>query len=183
LTATAVHPVLAYVPNGLSFLRVLLTPLIVAGILNGLYQRALILCVIAGVTDALDGWLARRWGVDSAFGMVLDPMADKVMQVAVFVALGLERLVPLWLVMLVFGRDLLIVGMAAILLITGRRGEFPPSLWGKLSTIIQVGAAVFVLGQLGAPLEPFGLALTAIATAWSGLHYCWRMGSWLVRGA
>jgi cardiolipin synthase len=155
-----------------------LTPLIVAGILNGYYSRALALCFVAGVTDALDGWLARRLGVESAFGMALDPIADKVMQVSVFVAMGLERLVPIWLVLLVFGRDLLILVMAAVLLITGRRGDFPPSLWGKISTIIQIGTAVIILAQLGDPLEPFGKAMTAVATAWSGIHYCWRTARW-----
>jgi cardiolipin synthase (CMP-forming) len=170
---------LTYLPNGLSVLRILMTPLIVAAILNGLYDRALVLCLIAGWTDAFDGWTARWLNAESSFGMVLDPIADKIMQVGVFLALGIAGLVPVWIVVIVFGRDLLIVAMAALFLLTGRRGEFPPSIWGKISTILQIAAAAFVLGRVGAPWEPLSLSLTVIATLWSGWHYTWRALRWI----
>ena len=156
-----------------------MTPLIVAAILNGLYDRALVLCFIAGWTDAFDGWTARWLNAESKFGLVLDPLADKVMQVGVFLALGVVGLVPVWLVVIVFGRDLLIVAMAAIFLMSGRKAEFPPSIWGKISTIIQIATAVFVLGRVGLPMEPMSLAATAVATVWSGAHYCWRAFRWV----
>ena len=170
---------MSYLPNALSVLRILMTPLIVIAIFHGLYDRALTLCLIAGWTDAFDGWTARWLGVESKVGRVLDPLADKVMQVGVFLALGITGLVPVWVVVIVFGRDLLIVALAAIFLITGRKGDFPPSIWGKISTIIQIATAAFVLGRVAAPWEPFGLAMTAVATTWSGLHYCWRALEWL----
>jgi cardiolipin synthase (CMP-forming) len=170
---------LHYLPNALSFLRILMTPLIVAAIFNGLYDRALVLCLIAGWTDAFDGWTARWLKVESKFGQVLDPVADKVMQVGVFLALGITGLAPVWVVVIVFGRDLLIIAMATLFLISGRRGEFPPSIWGKISTIIQIATAAFVLGRVAAPWEPFGLAMTAVTTVWSGLHYCWRALVWI----
>ena len=169
---------LTYLPNALSILRILMTPLIAAAILNHLYDRALVLCLIAGWSDAFDGWTARWLNAESKFGMVLDPLADKAMQVGVFLALGLVGLVPVWLVAVVFGRDLLILAMAAIFLLSGRRGDFPPSIWGKISTIIQIAAAAFVLGRVGEPMEPLSLAATAVATVWSGLHYCWRALRW-----
>lgn len=170
-----------YLPNALSLTRILMTPLIVIAIFNGLYDRALALCLIAGWTDAFDGWTARWLKAESKTGMVLDPIADKILQVGVFLALGITGLAPVWIVVIVFGRDLLIVAMAALFLITGRKGEFPPSLWGKISTIIQLATAAFVLGRVAAPWEPFGLAMTAVATTWSGIHYCWRAFLWLRR--
>lgn len=168
-----------HLPNAISLLRILMTPLVIMGIRSGYYDRALVLAFIAAWTDAFDGWAARHFRVESSVGKVLDPLADKVLQVGVFLALGMEGVVPVWLVSVVFGRDLLILAFAAIFLLTGRHKRFEPTLWGKVSTILQLAAVVLVLARAGAPLEPLALSLTAVATVFSGFHYGWRALEWM----
>jgi cardiolipin synthase len=159
--------------------RIALTPLIGLAVLEGAFPKALALCIGAGLTDALDGILARRWNAESRLGLFLDPLADKLMQGTVFLALGLSGAVPAWLVWLILGRDLMLVGFAGLLWMAGIRASFPPTIWGKLSTVFQVLAALFVLARMGAPLEPLALSLTAVVTAFSGLHYLARGTAWV----
>jgi cardiolipin synthase len=159
--------------------RIGLTPLVVSGILRGEYSWAFFWCFAAGITDLFDGAVARRFGAESRLGMVLDPAADKILQVSVFVALGMAGAVPVSIVALVFGRDLLLVTGALFFRMTGRRLTFPPTIWGKLSTVIQILAASAILGRFGAPLEPLLVSLVAVMTGFSGLHYAARAVSWL----
>lgn len=168
-----------HVPNLLTLLRIALTPLIGLAVLEGGFPKALALCIAAGLTDALDGILARRWNAESRLGLFLDPVADKLMQGVVFVALGLNGAVPAWIVWLILGRDLLLVLFAGLLWMAGIRASFPPTIWGKLSTVLQVFTAFFVLARMGAPLEPFALSLTAVVTAFSGAHYLARGMAWV----
>src|SRR5207249_4351789 len=133
---------------------------------------------IAAVTDAFDGLLARRLGVESAFGQMLDPIADKVLLSSVFVALAMIAAIPWWLAWLMLGRDALILLFAAgVLLFTKTRRTFPPSLWGKLSTIVQMGFVVTVvldLAGFGLPIRFLGW-VTAAFTVVSALDYA-RVG-------
>lgn len=168
-----------WLPNLLTLLRIALTPLVVLAILRDEFSWAFLWCFVAGITDLFDGALARRFGAESRFGMLLDPAADKILQVSVFIALGLVGAVPFSIVYLVFGRDLMLVFGALFFRLTGRRVTFPPTIWGKLSTVIQIFAAVAILGRFGAPLEPFAVSLVAVATAFSGLHYVARAIPWL----
>lgn len=157
----------------------MLTPFVAASIVGGDYRKALILLVAAGVTDGLDGFLARRFRWFSRLGAYLDPLADKLLLVVVYVCLGMTGLAPIWLVAIVFGRDFLILAFAGTMIATVGRREFPPSIWGKLSTTFQIVAGValvtsrafpsFLMQRLGLWLIP----LTAAATLWSGLHYAW----------
>jgi cardiolipin synthase len=170
---------LLYPPNLLSLARIALAPLAVAAILRYDYEQAVGLFLVAAVSDALDG---DNWVTE--LGTFLDPIADKLLLVAVYVALGVIELVPRWLVAVVLGRDLLILlCSAAILLFTGRR-NFRPSLWGKLSTVCQVLAAVAALAggifAHGAVRAAAGALVwvAAAATVSSGLDYArlgWRM--------
>jgi cardiolipin synthase (CMP-forming) len=166
------------IPNALSLSRLALTPFSVHAVLAGEYRTALALFFIAAVTDILDGPLARRFGCTTRLGTYLDPIADKAMLSATYLAAGIAGLVPGWLVALIFGRDFLILALASAALLFTRHRDFPPSVWGKLSTAVQTLVGVLVvLGRafpaLRLPPGPL-LAATAATTAWSGLHYLWR---------
>ena len=167
------------IPNLLSVVRAALTPLAVSTILRYDYEQALGVFVVAGITDALDGHLARKYDWRTSAGAWLDPIADKVLLVAVYVALGIVSGVPRWLAAMVVGRDVLILlASAAIMLASGRR-RFPPSVWGKISTTLQMATAVAVIAAGVVSPSQFQRLVaalvwtTAAATAWSGLHYGW----------
>jgi len=144
-------------------------------------------CLAAGMTDALDGLAARRLHLQTRLGTYLDPIADKLLLSAAYLALGISGAVPWWLVILIFARDLAILAMAGAALAFTAYREFPPSVWGKISTLLQLLAAgaTLVKGSIGAgwpPLEPF-FWLAAAATLWSGAGYVWRGASMALRGA
>jgi|SRR6185437_9083535 len=168
------------IANGMTALRIALAPFVIWAIVAGRHRLALILFFFAAITDVLDGALARRFHLESRVGAYLDPIADKLLMSGVFVAFAIARIVPLWFVALVLGRDLYILCAAAILMRTTNVRNFPPSIWGKASTFVQICTAVVWMARnmLG------GSALDALAwgmlwpcgaiTLWSGLHYTWR---------
>lgn len=167
------------IPNLLSLARAALTPLAVSTILRYDYEQALGVFALAGITDALDGHLARKYGWRTAAGAWLDPVADKVLLVSVYLALGAASGLPRWLVAMVVGRDVLILlASGAIMLATGRR-SFQPSLWGKISTIFQMTTAVAVIAGGVFPVSQLRwlaavlVWVTAASTLWSGAHYGW----------
>ena len=163
-------------PNLVTLLRLLLAPFVAADILNGNYRRAIALFFFAGLTDVIDGLLARRMGESSRTGAYLDPIADKILLSVIYVALGLAEAIPWWMVAVVFGRDVLILGMAAYGLLFTKIRKFPPSVWGKLSTFVQIFAAMAVVAERvgsGVPATSF-LWVMVVTTAWSGIHYGWR---------
>jgi cardiolipin synthase (CMP-forming) len=154
----------------------MLAPWIASDILHDRFGRAIILLFAAGFTDVIDGFLARRLGVSTRVGAYLDPIADKTLLVAIYLALGAARAIPWWMVALVFGRDLLILAMAGYGLVFTKVRAFPPSVWGKVSTLLQIAAALVVMGdRVGIP-TPVALALWLMVagTIWSGVHYAWR---------
>jgi cardiolipin synthase len=163
-------------PNLVTLLRFLLTPFVALSILHGSYTRAIVLCFIAGLTDVIDGLLARRLGESTEGGAYLDPIADKILLSVIYLSLGLAHAIPWWMVALVFGRDILILGMAIYGLAFTAIRKFPPSVWGKLSTFFQISAALMVMcarAGFWAP-EQLALWLMVTATLWSGVHYAWR---------
>ncbi len=177
-----------HIPNLLTALRLALTPFALWAILEGDYRRALVILAVAGATDALDGLAARSLHAYSRLGAYLDPIADKLLLSGSYVALGLHGTVPMWMLWLVLGRDLLILILVAIALLFTSRREFPPSLWGKISTFCQILAAVVALLSGAFPdwrLRPTLLLwIAAAATAWSGLDYLWQgVGVWRTRKA
>ena len=167
-------------PNLLTLARVVLTPLVAVLILRGSYGPALAWLAVAGVTDGLDGLVARRFGWSSRAGALLDPVADKVLLVTVYIAMAIAELVPGWLVILVVGRDVLILACAGLAFLFTNVRSFPPSRWGKLSTLIQMLTGVLVIGSRAVgstSLVAYAavmIVVTAVATAWSGLDYGWR---------
>ncbi|MGA2834938.1 MAG: CDP-alcohol phosphatidyltransferase family protein [Terracidiphilus sp.] len=173
-------------PNALTLLRICLAPFLVAAILNGQYLLGFCLFVAAGLTDALDGLLARLLKQRSVLGEYLDPVADKLLLSTLFLVLLHKGLMPTTVTVLVFGRDVGILVVAAILYAAAGRREFSPSLLGKANTVAQVAAvAAVLLQQLTSAQWVVAFRLVALdatigLTVASGLHYAWlaarRMG-------
>jgi cardiolipin synthase (CMP-forming) len=166
-------------PNLLSLLRLALAPYVFVLVGTRRFQAALVLFAVAALTDGLDGYLARRCRWRTRLGVFLDPAADKVLLDTIYLGLAFADVLPFWLAWLVLGRDVLIVlaAVAGLLLTTCR--QFPPSVWGKLSTGIQIltaacglAASIFIFNGLYTLLACL-VWLTAAATAWSGVHYAW----------
>ena len=166
-------------PNLLTLLRICLMPFLVAAVLEGRYQISFILFLVAGLTDALDGALARLLQQRTVLGHYLDPVADKLLLSTLFIVLTHKALIPTTVTALVFGRDLGILVVAALLYAAVGWREFSPSVFGKANTLAQVTAiAVVLLHQLtGATwvvvLRAFALYATMALTVISGLHYAW----------
>lgn len=154
----------------------LLTPFVAWAILSGRYGEAILLCFAAGFSDILDGVFARRLHEVTSVGAYFDPIADKIMLSVIYISLGAAGAIPWWMVAVVFGRDLLILGMAAYALLCTRIRKFPPSVLGKISTFLQISAALVVMGAkygIPAPVE-LALWLMVAGTFASGFHYAWR---------
>lgn len=148
----AVTPILRHLPNFLTALRLFAAPLTAWLIHNDKDTAALCVFAFAGLSDALDGYLARRLSPGSRFGVYLDPAADKVLMLASFVTLTMIGAVPLWLTVLVIGRDLAIVLGVALAWIFSLPVQIAPLNIGKASTVVQVGfiGMVLLLLALGA---------------------------------
>lgn len=168
-----------WLPNLLTLVRFPLTPWVAVSILRGAHLEALVLLAAAGLTDGLDGWAARRMGAVTRLGAMLDPVADKFLLVTVYVSLGAAGLIPVWLVWMVVARDVLILAFAAAAMALGKARRFEPSVWGKLSTLVQIVTGVVVIAAqvfssaVLAWWSDILPALTAVTTAWSGIHYAW----------
>lgn len=138
------------VANQLTILRMLLIPAFALLVLYGYLGWALLVFVAAGVTDALDGLIARRAGQRTSLGAWLDPMADKLLLITTFIVLTLPGIeltnhLPLWLTVLVISRDVVIVGVVAIVNLAVGPRTFRPSLWGKLATATFIATSVLVM--------------------------------------
>jgi cardiolipin synthase len=144
------------------------------------FDLVLMVLIPAALTDWLDGYAARRLGVSGELGAYLDPAADKILLVVSFVSLGFVGQIPMWLVWLVLGRDVVIVTGIVLLWWLRDRKDFPPLLSGKISTFFQIVtvlvvllAAVFHIHSV-AILRQIGIILTALFTAFSGINYVRR---------
>ena len=167
-------------PNLFTLSRLVLTPFVIAAILDGRHGTALVLFAAAGFTDFLDGYAARRLKLATRAGEILDPIADKCLLSGVFLALAVANIVPRWAVWIIFGRDLAILaGSCVVLLLTTVR-RLPPSIWGKWSTFIQILTAVTWMARNAAPaavldrLSVLMLWPCLGLTIYSGLEYAWR---------
>jgi cardiolipin synthase len=137
------------IPNLFTMVRILMTPFILIALAHGRYLAGGWLFGAAAFTDLLDGAVARRFGGESKLGLYLDPIADKILLSSIYIGLAAGRAVPLWIVIVIFGRDLWILLLSWIALqFTGFR-NLAPSVWGKASTFIQVMTAVAVTAAYG----------------------------------
>jgi cardiolipin synthase len=170
---------LKHIPNLLSAARLALAPYICYLLGTRQFRTALVWFAVAGVSDGLDGWIARRYAAGSRLGALLDPVADKVLLSGSFLTLALIFAIPWSLMFIALGRDLLILLFAARALSTGQRREFPPSIWGKLSTAVQIAYVLLAVGR-EAGMVNSGLVVllgwaTAALTIYSGIDYARRV--------
>jgi cardiolipin synthase len=166
-----------HIPNLLSAARLALAPYLFVLLWRRQYTLALAFCLVAGLTDGLDGLLARRFQVSSRLGAYLDPAADKVLLSGAFLTLALDGAIERWLAVVVLGRDVMILlFVAGAFLLTPIR-SFPPSIWGKASTAAQIAFIGVLLAHLAGFTGVFLVVamkwLTASLAVWSGAHYAW----------
>lgn len=164
------------IPNTITVARIVLVPVIIYLILTHAFAAAFALFVLAGISDALDGFLAKHYHMDTELGAYLDPVADKALLVSIYVALGLTGQIPLWLVIAVVSRDILIVGGVVMAWIVGRPIAMRPLVVSKVNTAFQIGYASLVLADLAFDLFPdsvrsaFAMVVGALTIA-SALAY------------
>jgi cardiolipin synthase len=178
--------------NQLTLLRMLLIPAFIVLTVEGELGWALAVFAIAGVTDALDGVIARRSRQRTTLGAWLDPMADKLMLVSAFVVLtlpnlGLANKLPLWLTALVISRDVCIVITVAIVNLAIGRRTFRPTIFGKIATAVYIVTVSMAMlyNYLGyhSPLVTFCIYLSLAITLISGFHYVWHASRLLTEPA
>ncbi len=161
-------------------MRLLAAPVAALLLVHSDFREALGVVVFAGLTDWFDGFAARRLGTSGKLGVILDPLADKILLVVLFIALGAVLLLPGWMVALVIGRDVVIVAGAALLRALRNAGRFVPSTLGKVSTFFQIMLVLMVLLEAAFPnlvflwLEYAALVLCTLFTVLSGFQYVGR---------
>ncbi len=172
---------LRQLPNTISVVRILLVLPLVWAFAEENYQAALALVIIAGISDGVDGYLARRFGWGTRLGTVLDPIGDKVLLVSSFFMLGWLGQFPFWLVALVIGRDVVIVAGAVAYHLLIHHYEMAPTLTSKLNTLMQILLVTAVLVSEGVVVLPQAVLsgmvfLVLLTTLLSGLEYVWVWG-------
>lgn len=169
-----------YVSNQITFLRLVLIPFVILAILYGKYHTAFYLVLAAGLTDGIDGVLARRLGQQSTLGRYLDPLADKFLLNACLLALTVVKEIPLWLTILVLSRDVIILATALVLILTTTRGVPLPTRIGKATTVALVITVLLTLLKHVISMEAVhalqyvGIYVTAALTTVSGTQYAWQ---------
>jgi cardiolipin synthase (CMP-forming) len=164
------------IPNLITLGRILLVPIVVWAIASGTMWIAFVLFVVAGISDAVAGFLAKRFGMNTELGAYLDPLADKALIVSIYITLGINGDIPRWLVILVVSRDILIVGGIMLSWLVGNPLKIRPLLVSKLNTVAQILFACVVLGSLGFdiqadPLKLLLMGLVAVLTLLSVAAY------------
>lgn len=166
------------VPNTLTLLRILLTPLFAIFLIKHLWNFALLVFAIAAVSDAADGLVARLFRQRTTLGSFLDPAADKLLLITAFVTLAVQELIPSWLTVIVITRDVIILSGVALLTIIGRAFVPEPSILSKITTVAQLASVISVLltyhaprmNHIHAPLFWFTAGMTMV----SGFQYIYR---------
>ncbi len=154
------------VPNFITIARLLSVPLIVWLMIADRFFEATLLFILAGISDAADGFIAKRFGAASELGAYLDPIADKALLVSVFVTLGFKAVLPAWVVVLVVSRDLFIIGGILLAYVLGNPMAVKPLWVSKANTLAQILLIAFVLGERSgvAMLQPL-LTATVLVVA------------------
>lgn len=170
-----------YLPNVITLSRLFLVPVLILVLKQENYIAALIIFLVAGISDALDGYIAKRFNYVSQLGAVLDPLADKVLLVSAYIMLTMVGHIPFWLLLAVAFRDLLIIG--GYLAVTSVLGavQMNPSYLSKINTVMQIVLVLAILTEqaleLAYPqLMQLLVYIVFITTVVSGLHYIWLWG-------
>jgi cardiolipin synthase len=153
----------ASLPNLITIGRLVLTPAIIGMGIDARWGAAFLIFIVAGVSDALDGWLAKTYHLQSELGAVLDPLADKALIISIYVLLASVGILPAWLTILVVSRDALIVGGVLVAWFLSRPVKVRPHMSSKITTALQLGLAGFVLAG-----EAYGFRLEALESLMEG---------------
>ena len=165
-----------YVPNLLTLARIGLVPLLIVLLQDQQFLMSLIVFIVAGITDGLDGFIAKRFNAQTQLGAILDPLADKALLVSSFVMLSIMELIPFWLMVVVVFRDIIIVCGYLIMVLFFGSVKMQPLQVSKLNTVLQISFIVVVLASL-AGVDQLNLLFPAISYAvlissvWSGCAY------------
>jgi cardiolipin synthase len=164
------------IPNLITLARILLVPVVVWAIATGRIGLAFALFLAAAISDAVDGFLAKRFGMKTDLGAYLDPLADKVLIVSIYVALSIAGVIPLWIVILVVSRDFMIVGAIILSWLVDRPVAIRPHIISKVNTGAQILFACLVLASHGfefdiEPVLTLVMALVAVLTLLSVALY------------
>jgi cardiolipin synthase (CMP-forming) len=174
---------LSQLPNLITLSRIALAPVLILFLKDQDYLAALVVIVVAGLSDGLDGLIAKRFHATSRLGGILDPVADKILLISAYVMLTILDQVPFWLMLTVVFRDLLIVGGFLVFTLLVGSVHMRPSYLSKINTFVQILLVVLVLVVKAAELPWAGLVdamvyVVLATTTASGLHYLWI---WLVK--
>jgi cardiolipin synthase len=170
-------------PNTITLARLFLVPVLILVLKDENYRLALLVFLVAGISDALDGYIAKKFNFVSQFGAVLDPVADKLLLVSAYIMLSLIGHVPFWLVLVIVSRDLFIVG--GYVVVTSLMGAVTmnPSMLSKLNTLMQIVLVIAILadhaaGQNHQTILTSLVYIVLATTVASGIHYFWL---WIVK--
>ena len=169
------------IPNLITLGRILLVPVVVWAIMSNAMWFAFMLFLAAGVSDGVDGYLAKRFNMTTELGAYLDPLADKALIVSIYLTLGINGDIPRWLVILVVSRDILIVGGIMLSWLMGNPLKIKPLLVAKLTTVAQIAFACVVLGSLGFNYEVplFKLVLMGLVAVLTLLSIAAYLAEWV----
>jgi cardiolipin synthase (CMP-forming) len=164
------------IPNLITILRILLVPVTVWLLISEEFGLAFLVFIMAGISDGVDGYLARRLNMQSELGAYLDPLADKALLASVYGTLGIIKILPAWLVLMVVTRDILIIGGVLLAWLVNQPFTMKPLMVSKLNTVVQIAFAGFVLALLNTNLNPklpllLGALIVAGFTLVSGAYY------------
>lgn len=179
-------------PNLLTFARLVALPFLVDAILDGDHMQAFAIFFAMAVSDFVDGYLARHFGMASPLGALLDPIADKLFLVSTFIVFALRSTptnihIPLWLVLLTVGRDVLIVAVALVMALGLGIKSFPPTFLGKANTFAEISTVVAILmnniGRMPAWVADACFTATLLLTIASGVHYVFRASAAIAKAS
>jgi len=168
------------IPNIITLGRILAVPFIVWAIASNQMEIAFVIFILAGISDAVDGFLAKRFHMTSELGALLDPLADKALLVSIYMALGIWGAVPRWIVILVVSRDIMIVGAVIVSWLFGKPIPMKPLMVSKLNTVAQVVFAALVLASVGFGFNPtpYDLILMGLVTVFTLLSVSFYLVEW-----
>jgi cardiolipin synthase (CMP-forming) len=177
-------------PNFLTFARLASLPFLIMAILDGRHSVALAIFLAAAITDVVDGYVARRFGMSSPLGAWLDPIVDKFFLVSTFIVFALPTTptvlrIPIWLLVLTMFRDVFALVICLVMFLALGIKDFPPSILGKLTTFLEISTVVAILlvnvGRMPVVVATTCMQLVGVFATVSGLHYSWRIMARLPR--
>ena len=169
------------IPNLITLARIILVPIVVWAITSGEMRVAFVLFLAAGISDAVDGFIAKRFHMASELGAYLDPLADKALIVSIYVSLGIAGALPRWLIILVVSRDIMIVSGFMLSWLIGKPMPVKPLPVSKLNTVAQIVLATLALAEqaFGFTAGPVEMAFMALVSLTTLLSIAFYLATWI----